>query len=326
MNMKIFSGGNKPLTEQICEELGVTMDDVYHHTFPSGEKFCQFKTNIRGDDVFLIQGVDGNESANDSLMRLLVMADAAKRSSAARITAVMPMSFYSRQDRKTASRVPISAKLAANLIQAAGINRVLTMDIHAPQIQGFYDIPFDCLEFQPVLMEYLKSFIDMNNAIVVSPDIGAVKRSEKYAKSLKTGMALIAKIRKNDTEVELEHFIGDVKDKDCIIVDDLTESAGTLVQAAKACKDRGAKSVTCAVTHNCITEVGMNRLIENMYHPNVLKEIVIDRFIHSDTINKWWHLKYKPATIIQLNVGKLFGKAIRNIHENKSVNELIEIK
>jgi ribose-phosphate pyrophosphokinase len=326
-NLTILSGTSNPaFAEKICTHLGVISGEIYHHMFPSKETYCQIKSNIRGNDVFIVQGAGGIGGANDNLMQLLIMADAVRRSSANRITAVMPMSFYSRQDRKDKSRTPISAKLVANLLVASGVNRILTMDLHAPQIQGFFDIPVDCLEFQPVLNNHIKenfhSLALRDSCVVVAPDVGAVKRAESYAKVLNSGLALIVKLRKSDTEVDIESFVGDVKDKHCLLIDDLTESAGTLIQAAKACKERGAKSVTCAVTHFCITETGMSRLTYAMPNPNSTEIPYIDEFIHSDTATGWWNLKYKPANIREVSVSHLFARAIQNIHENKSISEL----
>lgn len=325
MNLKIFGGtSNKALTDKICEYLKVDGGKIYHHTFPSGELYTQFKINIRGDDVFLIQGM-GQGNANENLMQLLIMADAARRSSAARITAVMPMSFYNRQDRKDKSRVPISAKLIMDLIEAAGIDRILTMDLHAPQIQGFTNLPVDVLEFHPILCRYIKSkFTDLelrDNCVIVAPDVGAVKRSEKYSKSLNTGLALIVKTRKGDTEVDISSFVGEVLDKHTIIIDDLTESVGTLIQAAKACKNRGAKSVTCAVTHGCFTDLGCQRLQE------AFETKVVDEFFYSDSVGLDWtkigsYPYNKPESLKEISVSALFAKAIIHIHENKSISEL----
>jgi ribose-phosphate pyrophosphokinase len=323
MSLKIFAGQRDiEFAKRIAKYSYLELGEIYHHNFPSGESYCQFKENIRGDDVFLVQGI--TKPANENLMDILIMADAARRSSAQRITAVIPYFGYARQDRKDKSRVPISAKLVMDLLQAAGVNRILTMDLHAAQIQGFTNQPVDCLEFQPVLVKRLNelfySHYDRNNLMVVAPDIGAVKRSEKYAKSLKAGLALIVKTRKSDTEVDIESFVGDVKDKKCIIVDDLTESAGTLVQAATACKERGASSVVCAVTHGCFTQTAYERLTK------AFNERIVDMFIHSDTVNYGWSLNtnnsVKPDRIFELSVSEVFAKAIRNIHENKSISEL----
>jgi ribose-phosphate pyrophosphokinase len=324
--MKIFSGtANQPLAAKICKHLGIPVGEIYHHTFPSGECYSQYKENLRGEDVFLIQCIDSGNTNND-LMRLFVMADAARRSSANQITAVMPMMAYSRQERKDKSRSPISAKLVMDLLESAGIDRILTMDLHAPQIQGFINKPVDMLEFQPILIDYLRlkfNPVTLREAcVVVAPDVGAVKRAEKYSKLLGTGLALIVKTRKGDTEVDIESFVGEVKDKHVIIIDDLTESAGTLIQAAVACKSRGALSVTCAVTHFCFTDTAMERLTFAMPHANSIAETVIDEFVHSDTVSYWWKLKYKPANIKELSVSGLFAKAIKNINENKSISEL----
>lgn len=328
MNLKIFSGKrNIELATNIANSLNIPLGDIYHHNFPSGESYCQFKENIRGDDVFLVQGII--KPANENLMDILIMADAARRASAKRITAVIPYFGYSRQDRKDKSRVPISAKLVMDLLQSSGVNRILTMDLHAQQIQGFTNLPVDCLEFQPILVDYFNkmfnSCIVRNETVVVAPDVGAVKRSEKYAKLLHTGLALIVKTRKGDTEVDIESFVGDVKDKHCIIVDDLTESAGTLVQAANACKTRGSKSVTCAITHAGFTETAYERLTQAFNYN------VIDSFIYSDTIGYGWPdgttSQYDtpiptPKQLVKLSVAPLFAKAIQNIHENKSITEL----
>jgi ribose-phosphate pyrophosphokinase len=322
MSLKIFSGtANLPLAQKICADLNIPLGDIYHHTFPSGELYAQFKSNIRGDDVFLIQGMGHQGSANESLMQLLIMADAARRSSAARLTAVMPMCFYTRQDRKEKPRVPISAKLVMDLLQAAGFDRILTMDLHAQQIQGFSNLPFDSLKFQPILINYIKQYINM---VIVAPDIGAVKRAEEYSKLLNTSLALIVKNRLGDDEVEIQSFVGNVKGKTAIIVDDLAESCGTLLQAAKACKEKGAIKVICAVTHGCFTEVGQDRLIGAM---NTFTMNDIDEFIYSDTVDyKWVSIpnipRIPPVNLKKLSVSNLFAQAIQNIHENKSISEL----
>lgn len=321
-DLKIFSGqSNEPLAKKICNNLNIPLGEMYRHTFPSGEKYVQFKENIRGADVFLVQGA-GQTYNNDYLMELLVMSDAARRASAKRITAVMPMMFYSRSDKKDKSRTPISAKLVLDLTEAAGVNRILTMDLHSPQIGGFTNLPFDHLTFEPVLIEYIKS--NYNNIIVIAPDVGAVKRAEKYAASLKCGFGFISKLRIGDEEVKLENFVGDVKDKNVILIDDMTESCGTLTQAAKECKNRGALTVRCAVTHALFTETGMHRLCESgfMLHALTGNLVILDEFIHSNTVNYWWKLKYKPENIKMLDVSGLFAKAIKSIHNNESISEL----
>lgn len=317
--LKIFSGtSNLPLAKSIAEKLSLKLGDIYHHNFPSGESYCQFKESIRGNDVFLIQGI--TNPANENLMQLLVMADAARRSSAARITAVIPYFGYARQDRKDKSRVPISAKLVLDLIEAAGINRVLTMDLHSPQICGFTNLPFDHLTFEPVLSNHIKlCFPDRTNLVIMAPDVGAVKRAEKYAETLGCEFGFISKKRVGDESVEFQSIVGNVAGKSVIIVDDMTESAGTLIQAARACRSNGAVEIICAVSHGCFTDVGRRRLCDAMPPSG---QGLIDGFIHSDSADVWWEEKYKPLEIQSLSVDKLFASAINNIHNNESVSEL----
>ena len=241
--MKIFSGtANEALAIKICKNLGLPLGKITHKSFASGELYCQFKENIRGSDVFLIQPI--SFPANDNLMQLLLMCDAARRASAGRITAVVSYLGYGRQDRKDKSRVPISAKLVMDLIAAAGFDRVVTMDLHSAQVGGFTNLPFDHLSFKPSLISAIKEH-SVEIDCIVAPDIGAVKRSQEYAEALKKDMAIIAKKRLSDTEVEVKNFIGDVKGKRVLMVDDLTESAGTLTEAAKACKEEGVEGDNC---------------------------------------------------------------------------------
>jgi ribose-phosphate pyrophosphokinase len=314
--MKIFSGKNNPsLTEKICGHLNIKIGEIDHHTFPNGEKYVQFKENIRGNDIFLVSCRDDN--TNNSLVELLVMADAARRASAGRITAVLPFFYYSRQDRKEKSRVPISAKLIMDLMESAGINRVVAMDLHSPQIGGFTNLPFDHLSFEPVLVDYIRkkyhSLALRDRVILMAPDVGAVKRIEKYSNTLKADFGFISKRRIGDEMVDLQNIVGDVKDKHVIIIDDLTESLGTLVQAAKECKKQGATYVICAVTHGCLTETGIKRLSECDS---------IDELIHSNTSNPWGNNKSIPKNVTELDVSGLFAKAIKSIHRNESVTEL----
>lgn len=295
--------------------LETKLGEIYHHKFPSGETYCQFKENIRGCDVFLIQGI--TNPANENLMELLVMADAARRASADRITAVIPYMGYARQDRKDKSRVPITARLVLDLIATSGIDRVVTMDLHSPQVGGFTNLPFDHLTFEPVLVNYIRTkyhSLDLrDNVVLMAPDVGAVKRIEKYSSMLKSDFGFISKKRIGDDKVDLQNIVGNVKDKHVIIIDDLTESLGTMVQAAKECKRQGAVKVTCAVTHGCLTEVGMKRLSE---------ADSIDEFIHSNTHNIWGNIGFKPSNVTELDVSGLFAKSIRSIHKNESVSEL----
>ena len=312
-SLKLFSGtSNLPLSEKIALNLETKLGEIYHHKFPSGETYCQFKENIRGCDVFLVQGI--TNPANENLMELLVMADAARRASADRITAVIPYMGYARQDRKDKSRVPITARLVLDLIATSGIDRVVTMDLHSPQVGGFTNLPFDHLTFEPVLVNYIRTkyhSLDLrDNVVLMAPDVGAVKRIEKYSSTLKSDFGFISKKRLGDDKVDLQNIVGNVKDKHVIIIDDLTESLGTMIQAANECKRQGAKLVTCAVTHGCLTDVGVKRLAETNS---------IDEFIHSNTNNTW---SVVPSIVKVLDVSVLFAKAIRSINRNESVSEL----
>lgn len=314
--LKLFAGtSNLPLAQKISQNLNEPLGEIYHHKFPSGETYCQFKENIRGGDVFLVQGI--TYPANENLMELLVMSDAARRASAERITAVIPYFGYARQDRKDKSRVPITAKLVLDLIEASGIDRVVTMDLHSPQVGGFTNLPFDHLTFEPVLNEYIRSkyhsLACRDKVVLMAPDVGAVKRVEKYAELLKSDFGFISKKRVSDIKVELQNIVGDVENKHVIIIDDLTESLGTMVQAARECKKQGAVKVTCSVTHGCLTEMGIKRLAE---------ADSIDEFVHSNTTDTWSHIGFKPNNVTELDVSGLFAKAIRSINKNESVSEL----
>jgi ribose-phosphate pyrophosphokinase len=312
-NLKVFAGDeNVKLGRDVCSCLGVSFGDIYLHTFPSGEKYCQLKENVRGADVFLLQSIA--QPANDNLMQLLIMADAARRASAERITAVIPYFGYSRQDRKDKPRVPISAKLVMNMLAAAGVNRIMTMDLHAQQIQGFTDLPVDHLLFRPVLVDAMRN--DSNYIeVVVAPDTGALKKAEEFSQHMKVDLAFISKKRKDDINIEVTQFVGDVKDKNVLIVDDLTESAGTLIGAAKCCRENGAKNVYCAVTHNCLGPLGIYRL------NNASMDGIITKFYSSDTTNR------QPSTeslmsMTTLSVAPLFAKAIRGVFTNESISSL----
>lgn len=320
--MKIFSGSSSQvLVNKVCERLSIQRGDITLKSFASGEKFCQYNENIRGADIFLVQSTSA--PANDNLMELFVMADAARRASAKRITAVIPYYGYSRQDRKEKSRVPISAKLVMNLLEAAGINRILTMDLHAPQIGGFTDLPFDHISFMPVLLNTIKELpID----VVVAPDIGAVKRDNECARAMKKHLAIIDKRREGPEEVEVQTFIGDVKKKNVLIADDLTESAGTLIEAAKECRKKGASKVFAAVTHGCFSESGIRNLVEMF---TTMKSPYIDKIFYSNTVHvnhvlgqTMLQLLADRGQVCEVDVSALFARAIRNIHENQSVSEL----
>lgn len=324
--MKIFSGtANELLAELICNNLGIPLGKIQHKTFASGELYCHFLENIRGCDVFLINPI--TVPANDNLMQLLLMADAARRASAGKITAVIPYFGYGRQDRKDKSRVPISAKLVMDLIEAAGFHRVVTMDLHAAQVGGFTNLPFDHLAFKPSLINAIRdSKIEVD--MVVAPDIGAVKRTQDYAKSLQRNMAIIAKERLSDTEVEVTNFIGNVKNKRVLIVDDLTESTSTLTEAAKACAEKGAKEINVAITHGCFSPKGIVALKEG------IENHLFTRFFYSNTVStKHYEDKldeheesiFDHPSMICVDVSPVLATAISRIHNNESVSELFVV-
>lgn len=310
-NAIVFSTqASQKLGESIAAYGGLSPGNIYHHQFSSGEWYCQYKENIRGADIFLVQPIVF--PANDNLMQLLIMADAARRASAERITAVIPYLGYSRQDRKDKPRVPISIKLVLDIIAAAGINRVLTMDLHAKQIAGMTNLPFDHLYFRPALTEALK---DENIQVVVAPDIGAVKRADEYARATNVDLALIAKRRISDTKVEATQFVGDVKDKNVLILDDITESAGTLTEAAKTCRAQGAAKVYAAVTHNCMSKLGQDRLSE------ATGTGLIDMFLAS---NSTGYGHYDDGKVKIVDIAPMFSDAISRIHCGESLSSLFE--
>ena len=266
--------------------------------------------NVRGEDVFIVQPT--SPPTNHNLMELFIMIDAVRRASAKRITAVLPFYGYARQDRKDQPRVPITAKLVANLLVAAGANRILTMDLHAQQIQGFFDIPVDHLYAAPVMYEYLRQQ-HLPNLVVVSPDVGGLKMAHAYSQTMEAGLAIVAKRRKSATEVESMAVIGEIRGKNCLLVDDLTETAGTLTQAAELLKKKGAKRIVACVSHAILNDIGIGRL----------RKSVIDELITTDTV-------LRPAIagvkITTLSVAGLLGEAIKRIHNNSSVNSLFEFK
>ncbi len=276
-------------------------------SFPDGETFVKINENIRGRDLFIIQPTC--PPTNSNLMELLITVDAARRSSAARITAVIPFFGYARQDRKDQSRVPITAKLVANLLVAAGVNRVLTMDLHAGQIQGFFDIPVDHLYAAPVLIEYLRER-GVSDLTVVSPDVGGLKMSDAYAKALDCPLAIVGKRRISATKVEAINVIGEVEGQDVLLVDDMTETAGTLCAAAELLKDHGAKRIFAGVSHGVLGEIGQRRLADS-----VIEELI--------TTNSTPMAKGPKVTT--LNIAPLMGEGIRRIHNDESVTSLFDI-
>lgn len=309
--MKIFSGtSNRPLAESIAKNIGAELGKCTVSSFPDGETFVKIEENVRGEDVYLVQSTC--PPTNHNLMEMFIMIDALKRASASRITAVIPFYGYARQDRKDQPRVPITAKLVANLIVTAGATRVLTMDLHAQQIQGFFDIPVDHLYAAPVIYEYLKKK-NIPNLVVVSPDVGGIKMAYAYAQFLETELAIVAKRRKNASEVESMGIIGEIDGHNVLLVDDLTETAGTLTQAAALMRTSGAKQVFACVSHAFLNETGIERL----------RKSNIDELITTDTV-------LRPAIdgvkITTLSVAGLLGEAIKRIHSNSSVTSLFEFK
>jgi ribose-phosphate pyrophosphokinase len=309
--VKIFSGtSNQPLTKSICKSIGSEVGKCTVSAFPDGETFVKIDENVRGEDVFVVQST--SPPTNHYLMEMFIMIDALRRASASRITAVLPFYGYARQDRKDQPRVPITAKLVANLIVAAGANRVLTMDLHAQQIQGFFDIPVDHLYAAPVMYEYLRSK-KLKNLVVVSPDVGGLKMAHAYSQVMEAGLAIVAKRRKSATEIESMTVIGEIKGKTVLMVDDLTETAGTLSTAAKLLHERGAKKILACVSHAILNDLGIERL----------RKSVIDELITTDTVLR---PKIDGVNITTLSVASLLGEAIKRIHNNSSVTSLFEFK
>lgn len=307
----VYSGSANPqLSQDIAAYLGVPLGRVHLTHFPDGEIFAQFEENVRRADVFLIQPTC--KPPNDNLMELLIMMDAAKRASAARITAVLPFFGYARQDRKDKPRVPITAKLVANLLTVAGANRIITMDLHSQQIQGFFDIPVDHLYARPVLAPYLKQLLGPD-PVVVAPDSGSAKMAMSFCDVLAGGFAVIAKRRINATTVASSHLVGDVRDKICVITDDLTSTAGTLCAAAKILKANGAKKVYAAVSHCLLNEAGKKRLLETSE---------LEQIITTDAVPQGDDMGGRLKVV---SVAPMLGEAIRRIHEGKSVSSLFYV-
>jgi ribose-phosphate pyrophosphokinase len=309
-HLKIFRGNANPdLAQKITEYLGIPLGEATVTAFPDGESFVKYEENVRGDDVFIIQPTC--PSTNHHLMELFIMIDAAKRASAHRITAVMPFYGYARQDRKDQPRVPITAKLVANLLTAAGANRVLTMDLHAQQIQGFFDIPVDHLYAAPVFYRYL-STKKLNNPVVVSPDVGGMKMASAYSQVLGAGLAIVAKRRVSATETEALYVVGDVAGRDVIMVDDMTETAGTLTSAARTLKAAGAGNIYAGVSHAILNDLGYQRL-----RGSDIKELI--------TTDSTPITQADGVPITVLSVAELLGEAIKRIHCGESVSSLFEI-
>ena len=309
--LKIFCGNSNPeLAKEICAYLKTPLGAANVVSFPDGESFVRINENIRGSDVFIIQST--SNPANQNLMELFIMIDAARRASANRITAVIPFYGYARQDRKDQPRVPITSKLVANLLVSAGANRILTVDLHAQQIQGFFDIPVDHLYASPVLFEYLKK-IDTENLSLFSPDVGGMKMASAYADMLDVPLGFIAKRRVSAEHVEATSLVGETEGRDILLIDDMTETAGTLCAAAELLKKNGAKSVMAAVSHGVLNDRGYERIAKGP----------IDQLITTNTtpVRQDDNL---PITV--LSVAELLGDGIIRIHNNASVTGLFEIK
>lgn len=301
---------NQNLAAKISDFLDVSLVDPQLVRFANGEIFCEMEKNVRGADVFVIQSTC--TPVNDNLMELLIMVDALKRASASSITAVIPHYGYSRQDRKVSPRTPISAKLVADLLTTAGTTRVITMDLHAGQIQGFFNIPFDNIYASPVIMNYIKTSLLGEDTIFVSPDAGGVERVRHYAKKLKRDIAMIDKRRTGKNVAKAMNIVGDVKGKECIIIDDMIDTAGTLVEACKALKDNGATKVYACATHPIFSDPALSRIKESDD---------LDQVIVTDTI-PLSEAGTKIDKIKVLSTAELLSKAIHRTFNNDSVSSL----
>ncbi len=309
--IKIFAGNsNKELAKDICNNLSLPLGNAQVDSFSDGEITVNIDESVRGADVYVIQSTSP-PLVNRYLMELLIMIDALKRASARRITAVIPYYGYARQDRKAKARDPISAKLVANLITTAGADRILTMDLHAAQIQGYFDIPVDHLLGLPILANYFKG-LDLKNTVVVSPDLGSVTRARKFADHLDASLAIIDKRRPKANVSEVMNLIGDVEGKNAILIDDMIDTAGTITQGAKALKDLGAKDVYACCTHPVLSGPAMDRLKNS-----VIKEtVVLDSILLPE--------EKKFSNIKMLSVASIFSEAIRRIYGNESVSVLFD--
>ncbi len=310
--IKVFTGNaNVPLAREICGHLSVPLANANVRTFSDGEIMVEIGENVRGRDVYVIQPTSA--PSNNNIMELLIMTDALKRASASRITAVIPYFGYARQDRKVAPRTPITSKLVADLIHAAGASRVLTMDLHAGQIQGFFNIPVDNLYAAPVILDDLKSRFSGQRLVVVSPDAGGTERARAFAKRLDAGLAIIDKRRSSPNVSEVMHVIGDVEGEICMIVDDMIDTAGTLCQAASALKQKGAKQVYACATHPVLSGPALDRIGESS-----LEEVVVTNSIPLG------EKASQCSKLRVLSVGRLLAEAIRRIHDDESVSSLFD--
>ncbi len=308
--LRLFCGtANRALGERISEVVGLPLGQANIRRFSDGELFAEIEENVRGKDVFVLQPTCS--PSNENLMELLIIIDALRRASADRITAVIPYYGYARQDRKVAPRTPITSKLVADLISASGANRVLAMDLHAAQIQGFFNIPFDHLFATPIFLNYIKENKLDEDLVIVSPDAGGVERARAYAKRLDVGLAIIDKRRDNPNESEVMHVIGEVDGKRCIIVDDMVDTAGTLTNAVEALKEHGATEVYAVATHGVLSGPAVERLNQSS----------LEALLVSDSIPVG-EKQNACSKIRVLSVAEILGEAIRRIHTGESVSSL----
>ena len=307
-NLKIFSGkANLPLANEICDHLDVSLGTVKLTRFSDGEVNFQILENVRGTDVFIIQPT--SPPVNENLMELLIMIDAFKRASAQRITAVVPYYGYARQDRKDRPRVPLSSKLVGDLLTSAGAQRLLTMDLHAGQIQGFYNIPVDHLFPMPIFLDHIQK-MEIENMMVISPDAGGVEKARAYAKRLGTSLAIIDKRRVAENEAEVMHIVGDVQDKNVIIIDDMIDTAGTLVRATEALVRDGARRVFTAATHAVLSGPAVQRINDSAFESVLVTNTIL--LPEEKCVPK----------IKVVSVAGLLGEAVKSIHEETSVSKL----
>jgi ribose-phosphate pyrophosphokinase len=308
--LKIFSGNsNRSLVEHICKLLRIKMGEVMIDRFSDGEIQVKINENVRGEDIFVVQST--SYPANDNLMELLILLDALKRASAARLTAVLPYFGYARQDRKDQGRVPITAKLVANLLSRAGANRVLTIDLHAGQIQGFFDIPLDHLFAINIFVDIFDK-LNLSNPVVVSPDVGGIKMARAYSKRLNASLAIVDKRRIDDKNAEVMNIMGEVKGKNAVIVDDLVATAGSLAEAAVALKNAGALDIYAAVTHAVLC----GPAIERISHSSI-KELVVTDTVFTEPAKSIDRIKVA-------SVAPLLAEAIKRIHNEQSVSSLFD--
>lgn len=306
----ICGNSNRPLAEAVAKELGIELTPAEVGKFSDGEISISLPQTVRGKDVFIIQST--SNPVNDNLMELLIMIDACKRASAGRITAVMPYFGYARQDRKARPRDPITAKLVADILTSAGANRVMTMDLHAAQIQGFFEIPVDHLYGAPLLAKYFKSRMD-ENWVVVSPDVGSVGRARNFASRVDASLAIVDKRRPKANAIEIMNVIGDVKGKTCLMVDDMIDTAGTICQGAEALVKNGAKEVYACCTHGVLSGPAMERITNS-----AIKELAI-----LDTINMSEEIRNNPKIKV-LPVAKYIARAINTVYEDTSLSAIYE--